>query len=191
VCGFAKVFTEELLKLRHHFFMTNGIRQLPVGAALGVVLALGLHVPTAFAAEPPNPILVKNVGETEITVKTPAGTVETKRVPVEKAPPGAVVIYTTTFVNQGRKAAADIAVTNPVPVHTMYVGGSAFGDNTEITYSVDDGKTFAAPERLRIRMADGRDRPAEPADYTHVHWVYRGVLAPEKTGVVGFRVLVR
>jgi len=157
---------------------------------VGTALALVLQCGTALGAEPPNPIVLKSIGETEIEVRTPQGTVEKQRVPVQKAPPGAEIIYTTTFANQGRKPAGNVVVTNPIPTHTTYVGGSAFGDNCTITYSVDGGKTFAAPEALRVRAADGRERPAVPAEYTHIHWVYKGELAPNKVGTAGFRVVV-
>jgi uncharacterized repeat protein (TIGR01451 family) len=160
------------------------LRGILVGALSAVIL------PAAYATDPANTIVVKNMGETEVSVTSPGGTVETRRVPVEKAAPGAVVIYTTTFRNQGAKAASDIAITNPIPAHTAYVRGSAFGDNTVITYSIDGGKTFAAPEKLVVKAADGAQRPALPTEYTHVHWLYKGALAPEQVGSVGFRVLV-
>jgi uncharacterized repeat protein (TIGR01451 family) len=158
---------------------------------LGTTLALVLQCGTALCAEPSNPIVLKSIGETEIEVRTPQGTVEKQRVPVQKAPPGAEIIYTTTFANQGRKPAGNVVLTNPIPDHTTYVGGSAFGDNCAITYSVDGGKTFAAPDALKVRTADGRERPALATEYTHIHWVYKGELAPGKVGTAGFRVLVK
>lgn len=162
------------------------------GCLLGILVGtISAVIPAAgYASEPANTIVVKNVGETEVIVTSPEGTTQTNRVPVDKAAPGAVVIYTTTFRNQGVKSASDIAITNPVPVHTAYVPGSAFGDNTVITYSIDGGKTFAAPEKLAVKTPDGGQRPALPTEYTHVHWVYKGALAPERTGSVGFRVIV-
>ena len=156
-------------------------------------LSLSLILPgaVALAASQSNPILLKSVGESEISVTTAQGTIEKRRVPVEKAAPGAEVIYTTTFLNQGQKAAGNIVVTNPIPANTFLVGGSAFGDNTEITYSINAGKSIASPEKLRIKTAEGRERPAVPAEYTHIHWVYKGELAPHKEGAVGFRVVVK
>jgi uncharacterized repeat protein (TIGR01451 family) len=148
-----------------------------------------MSAPLAWGG-PANSIVVTNIGETEVTVPTPDGRTATKRVVVEKAPPGAVVVYTTTFRNQGAKNAADIAITNPIPEHTTLVAGSTFGDNTVVTYSIDGGKSFATAEKLQVRGADGVTRPATPADYTHVHWIYQGALSPNQTGTVGFRVTV-
>ena len=155
------------------------------------VLALVLQSFAVPAAAQQNTIVVKNIAETEVETKTAQGTVEKKRVPAEKAAPGAEVIYTTTFTNQGSKAAGNIVINNPVPANTAYVGGSAFGDNTAITYSADGGKTYAAPDKLIVKTPEGRERPALPGDYTHIRWTYRGDLAPAKTGSASFRVLVK
>ena len=155
------------------------------------VLALVLQSFAVPAAAQQNPIVVKNIAETEVETKSAQGSVEKKRIPADKAAPGAEVIYTTTFTNQGGKAAGNIVINNPVPANTTYAGGSAFGDNTTITYSADGGKTYAAPEKLIIKTPEGRERPALPGDYTHIRWAYKGELAPGKTGSAGFRVLVK
>jgi uncharacterized repeat protein (TIGR01451 family) len=154
---------------------------------LATAVVLQLLAP-AFAQN--NPIVVTNVAETEVEVKNAQGVVEKKRVPVDKAVPGTVVIYTTTFSNNGAKPAGNIALTNPVPANTTYVAGSAFGDNTDITFSIDGGKTYLPADKLRVKTPDGRERAAVPSDYTHLRWTYRGELAPSKTGTAGFRASI-
>jgi uncharacterized repeat protein (TIGR01451 family) len=154
-------------------------------------LALVLQSAAGLAHAQQNPILVKSIAETEVEVKNAQGGVEKKRVLLTKAAPGDEVIYTTTFTNQGTKPAGNVVIANPVPANTAYVGGSAFGDNTAITYSVDGGKTYAAPDKLNIKTPEGRERPALPGEYTHIRWAYKGELAPAKTGSAGFRVLVK
>lgn len=156
-----------------------------------IAFALVIQLAVAPAVAQQNPILVKNVAETEVEIKNPQGVVEKRRVPLDKATPGTEVIYTTTFTNQGSKPAGNIAITNPLPNDTTYVAGSAFGDNTDITFSIDGGKTYAAPEKLRVKTAEGRERAALPSEYTHIRWAYRGELVPAKTGAAGFRTVIK
>ena len=147
-----------------------------------VIIAIALHLAAATAVAQQNPITVKNVAETEVEKKNAQGVVEKVRVPLEKAPPGTEVIYTTTFTNNGAKPAGNIAITNPVPANTTYVGGSAFGDNTDVTFSIDGGKTYNVADKLRVKTSDGKERAALPSDYTHIRWSYKGDLPPAKTG---------
>jgi uncharacterized repeat protein (TIGR01451 family) len=138
----------------------------------------------------PGTIELRNVAEVEKEVKTADGKTEKKRVPAEKAAPGAEVIYTSTFRNTGSKPAGNISIVNAVPANTTLVGGSATGENTDIAFSADGGKTWAAADKVKVRAADGKERPAGLTEFTHVRWIYRGELAPGKQGTVGFRVTV-
>jgi uncharacterized repeat protein (TIGR01451 family) len=118
----------------------------------------------------------------------------TKVAPVEKIVPGDEVTYTLTYTNKTGKPVTDIAITNPVPKHTRYKDGSAEGAGTVITFSVDGGKTFAAPEKLTVTSKDksGRDvqRPAVAQDYTHIRWQVKQTLTPGQSGSVRFRAVV-
>ena len=156
-----------------------------------ITIAVALHLAAATAVAQQNPITVKNVAETEVEKKNAQGVVEKVRVPLDKAPPGTEVIYTTTFTNNGSKPANNVAITNPVPANTTYVGASAFGDSTDVTFSIDGGKTYAVADKLRVKTPEGRERPALPTDYTHIRWAYRGDLAPGKTGTAGFRAVIK
>jgi len=158
---------------------------------LFITIALVIQVAAISAGAQQNPILVKNVAETEVERKNAQGVAEKVRVPLDKAVPGTEVIYTTTFTNNGSKPAGNIAITNPVPAEMTYVGGSAFGDGTDITFSIDGGKTYAAAEKLRVKTPDGRERAALASEHTHIRWAYRGELAPAKTGSAGFRAVIK
>jgi uncharacterized repeat protein (TIGR01451 family) len=155
-------------------------------------LAATLLLAASAQAAPAQPgaITVESLAEQEVEVKLPNGKTEKKRQPVAKAMPGSEVIYTTRFTNQGKQPAGNIAITNPVPENTSYVGGSAFGNNTAITYSLD-GKTYATPDKLTVKTPEGKQRPALPAEYSHIRWTYQGDLPVGKTGEVGFRVLIK
>lgn len=154
-------------------------------AASAVCVTLPAH---AQASAKPGTVSLQNVVEKEITVTQDGKTVK-KRVPAAKAAPGEEVIYTSIFKNIGAKPAGNIFITNPMPPHTTYVGGSAFGDNAAVTFSADGGKTWAPADQLKVRDG-GKERPAGVTDITHVRWVYRGELAVAKESSVGFRVTV-
>jgi uncharacterized repeat protein (TIGR01451 family) len=117
-----------------------------------------------------------------------------KTVPVQKMVPGDEVVYTVTFANKTGKPVDNMVVTNPVPKFTRYKDGSAAGDNSDISYSVDGGKTFATPDKLTVAGKDksGKDsvRAAGGADYTHIRWVVKQVVAPGQSGSVRFRAII-
>lgn len=153
---------------------------------LALALAGGAHAQTARQGS----IELRNVAEVETEVRGADGQVQKKRAAAEKALPGTEVIYTSTYRNVGSKPAANIVVVNAVPANTTLVGGSAFGDNTDITFSADGGKTWAPADKVKVRTADGKERPAGVSDLTHVRWTYRGELPAGKQGTAGFRVTV-
>src|SRR5680860_590373 len=105
--------------------------------------------------------------------------------------PGEEVIYTTYYNNKSNQVADKIVITNPVPENTRYKPNSAVGADTEITYSIDGGKSFAAPEALMVTAKNGEQRVARPSEYTHIRWAYEPVLPPGKKGNVQFRVVLR
>lgn len=125
--------------------------------------------------------------EKVITVTNAQGKQVQKTVPAEKVLPGEVVHYSSTFENVSNKGADNIGITNPIPQHTVYVAGSAHGQNCDITFSVDGGKSWARPEALKVRGKDGKVQKAKPADYTHIKWKYRGSLKPKEVEAVGFK----
>ena len=136
-------------------------------------------------------IKVTSIAQVEIEVTGKDGKKTIKRTPVTKALPGTVVIYTTTFENTIKKAADNININNRIPNDSEYVGGSAFGKDCEILFSVDGGKTFGHAENLKIRSADGKERTALPREYTHIRWNYKPKLAHGKSGEVGFRAVIK
>ena len=150
-------------------------------------LLASLHL-TAHAA--PGAVEVKSIAEQEVEIME-KGKKVIKRAPVEKAVPGTEIIYTTSFKNLIDKPVGNIAITNPVPNDTAYKGGSAFGNNTDMSFSVDGGKTFGTPDKLKVKGKDGKERAALPAEYTHIRWTYKGEVGVGKTGDVGFRAVIK
>lgn len=157
------------------------------------LVALGLSLGgAAFAQQSPakGAIQLRNVAEVETTTNGPDGKPRMTRAPATKAAPGTEVIYTTAFKNVGNKPAAGVVINNQVPANTTLVGGSAYGDNTDVTFSADGGKTYGAADKVKVRGADGKERPAGLTEFTHIRWTYRGELAAGKESKVGFRVTV-
>ena len=104
--------------------------------------------------------------------------------------PGDVLQYQLRFTNQRQGDVRGVVFTNPVPTGLRYVDGSAGADRQDVTveYSADGGKTFAATPMVTA-VVDGKrvQKPATPAQYTHVRWTVRGSIAPGATVTAEFR----
>ncbi|MEO1573406.1 MAG: hypothetical protein AAFU65_00415 [Pseudomonadota bacterium] len=137
-----------------------------------------------------SPIVVQTVAEKEVRTVNADGDVKTTMQPAEAVVPGDEVVYTVTFANEGDEPATNIVVTDPVPEQMRYVENSAFGPGTEITFSVDGGKTFAARDDLAVSDARGNTRPARASDLTHIRWGFRQVLAPGERGYARFKAVL-
>jgi uncharacterized repeat protein (TIGR01451 family) len=154
-------------------------------------LLLGL-ASQAEAADPPG-VILKSGSEVEVTVQNDKGENEVILVDAAMANvvTGDTVIYTNYYENQGALAIEDVVLVNPVPEHMVYVAGSAEGEGTRVEFSVDQGKSYGAPEELKIKDADGKERGAGPADYTHIRWIFAGPIAKGEAGKVLFRAKVK
>lgn len=136
------------------------------------------------------PLLSINMkAETEITVNN-----VTKRVPVDEINSGDEVIYTISYVNSGTEAATSAVLDDPIPKGTVYVNGSAFGVEADVTFSIDGGKSFKKPSLLtyEITIPGGKaeKKVASPEQYTNIRWTILKVPAGGK-GQVGFKVKVK
>jgi uncharacterized repeat protein (TIGR01451 family) len=105
--------------------------------------------------------------------------------------PGDVIRYSIVFRNDSAQdvAAGSVVITNPLPDGTDYVDGSATGDSTRITFSVD-GETFEDPSTLTVTDAAGTRR-ATAADYRSIRWAYAPRLPAGASGEVSFDVRMR
>ena len=138
-----------------------------------------------------NAIELTSIVELEVITLDEQGKKVVKRVPAEKVTPGSEVIYTTHFKYNGSESAENVVISNPIPEHTIYKIGSASGQDTEILYSVNSGKSFHSADQLRVTSANGEERVAQAQDYTDVRWTYRGQLQPGDEGKVEFRVVLK
>lgn len=123
----------------------------------------------------------------EIEVLTPEGTPKVQRVPAARVVPGGEVVYEITYANSGDEPVTNVAINNPVPPQLTFVDA----EGVPLTaVSVDGGGTFGALAELVVSDADGKARPALPADVTHLRWVL-GEVPPARSGKVAFKARVK
>ena len=103
---------------------------------------------------------------------------------------GDVLRYTIRFENTASQdvAAGSVVITNPLPEGTVYLEGSAMGQDTRITYSVD-GENFAAPMELVVGEG-AQARAAGAADYQAIRWAYEPLLPAGAASEVSFELLI-
>ena len=150
-----------------------------------------LLILTAFSSQAMAQIDVKTIAEIEVMEIDKQGKKIVKRTAPTNVVPGTEVIYTITAKNTGNEPADNIVVTNPVPKETVYVDGSAFGAGTNITYSVDGGKSYDKAEKLTVKDKAGKPRAATAKDYTHVRWTFQFNLQPGQEAPGWYRVRVK
>jgi uncharacterized repeat protein (TIGR01451 family) len=157
---------------------------------------------TAFAAVTAPSIAANTDGQAPsdaISVRAIAevgvGTLEqgrevTKLVPADRLVSGDLVMYSLEVRNTGMAVVRAPMVTYPVPQHLSYVADSAVGPGTEISYSVDGGRTFDTADNLKLKDADGQVRTAAAAHYTHIRWQFKNALKGNSVAFVRFRARV-
>ena len=104
--------------------------------------------------------------------------------------PDDVILYEIVFENISDQEVTNIVVNNPIANNSKYRDGSATGDSTEITFSVD-GKNFAAADALTVKDQTGKTLKAKPEDYTAIRWVYKKALKPGEKGKVTYKTTIK
>jgi uncharacterized repeat protein (TIGR01451 family) len=152
-----------------------------------LITAAVIVAPQCLAAS--DPISIKAIAEVEQSTLRHGR--ETKLVPADRVVSGDTVIYTLEVRNTAPTSVARPVVTYPVPEHMTYTPDSAVGPGAEVTYSVDAGRSFDAPENLRIQEPGGELRAATAADYTHIRWQLKNALKGNSVAFVRFRARVK
>ena len=122
----------------------------------------------------------------QIEVENEKGEKVVELVPVDKALPGEELIIRITYTNTSAEPAENIVIVNPVPDQMSYVAGSAAGDLTVPTFSIDSGKSFALPEKLLVKGEDGKMKTASAELYTHIRFRRIEALDPGQVDTVSF-----
>lgn len=119
---------------------------------------------------------------------------ETEEVPVEVTNPGDILVYTISYANTRESVVRNASVVDPIPEGAEYIPGSATGESTTITYSINNGRTFHSPPvKQVIRKPDGtrEEKSATPDMYTHIKWNFNIPLSPGQTGLLKFKATVK
>lgn len=151
---------------------------------------LGMTMLTVFPLRASAEVTLETTVERISTAVTlPAGELPATSAP-QQVYSGDVLRYTITFENTSSQdvAAGSVVITNPLPEDTLYLEGSATGDNTLITYSVD-GETFASPAELRVGEGAGA-RAATAGDIRAIRWTYEPLLPAGASSMVSFELLI-
>lgn len=157
-----------------------------------ITAALLLATPLAAWSQQKSAIELKTTAAVEVVKKNEKGEKTVALADAAKATktPGDIVVFTTTYTNNGKKPAEAVVITNPVPEHTAYVNGSASGANAKIDFSVDGGKTFAAADKLTVREKAGQ-RKAGAADYTTIRWTLTAPVPVNGSGNVSYKAKIK
>ena len=149
----------------------------------GLLIVFGVVLSLQAAADP---LQVKAIAEVA-QLSQADGREATKLIPADRVVSGDAVFYTLEVRNTAPLTVQRPVVTYAVPAHMIYTADSAVGPGTEVSYSVDQGHSFDAPENLKIQEAGGEMRAATAADYTHIRWRLKNALKSNSVAFVRFR----
>jgi uncharacterized repeat protein (TIGR01451 family) len=166
-----------------------------------LLLLCGVADAQAVPAVPPTEIAVSPTPPSpSVTITTTAEKIETAHVqghapvrllPADHVVAGDEVIYTLEVRNVGPAPVDDYTFTTAIPSHMVYVADSAVAPGADVSYSVDGGRSYDAPEKLMVHGANGKQRPAVAADYTHIRWIMRNRLNRGSMALARFRAVLR
>jgi uncharacterized repeat protein (TIGR01451 family) len=144
----------------------------------------------SIAQSPLGPLRVRAIAEVEQPSQE-RGREATKLVSADRVVSGDAVIYTLEIRNTAPTTVRKPLLTYAVPEHMIYVADSAVGPGTEVSYSIDNGLSFDAPESLKVHEPNGESRLAKAADYTHIRWQLNHALKANSVAFVRFRARVK
>lgn len=107
---------------------------------------------------------------------------------------GETLDWTIDSANAGAGDAKNYRVVGQIPAGTLYVAGSASGDDApSAAYSIDGGKTFSAQPLIEEKQADGsvKQVPAPAALYTQIRFEWAKDLASHSRLAARYRVRVK
>ena len=105
--------------------------------------------------------------------------------PAELVTPGERVVYSLNYENDKTEPATNLVLTMPIPGEVILAEGTARGQGTVVSYSVD-GEKFADRESLSVSLDNGATRPAASEDITHIRWDIAGPVEPGQAGTLAF-----
>ena len=107
--------------------------------------------------------------------------------------PGEVLDWKVISTNDGDGAASQYKTVAHIPAGTSLVAGSATAEyGAQVSYSIDNGKSFAAQPVIEEKQADGtvKQVPAPVSLYTQVRYEWSDPLAAGSTLTASYKVRV-
>lgn len=107
--------------------------------------------------------------------------------------PGDTLRYVLTASNVGDGLMKNPEIVDPIPAGVTYVAKTATGEDTEITFSLNDGGTYMPwPPYYTVRNSKGIlvRREATPEMISHIKWNITKDLAPGASASMEFQVVV-
>jgi uncharacterized repeat protein (TIGR01451 family) len=123
----------------------------------------------------------------EKTINRADGTRATTLEEPKLVTPGDNLVFVVKYKNAGTVPAEKFVVTNPLPAAVAFNGTS---NGLEVV-SIDGGKSWGFLSALRVKNAEGKQRPALMSDVTHLRWNFNQPLASGSEGKLIFRGIVR
>lgn len=108
--------------------------------------------------------------------------------------PGEILDWKVTSVNRGKVGAENYRVVGQIPAGTVFVKNSANAEGApNVSYSIDNGKTFDAEPLIDERQPDGtiQQVPAPVAMYTQVRYQWSSQLAADSDLEANYQVRVK
>jgi hypothetical protein len=173
----------------------NTLNKRSRAALLAAVALVALGAAAAVAQKQ---LAARAAGRPEIKV-TLAGSVARgqEAVALDKAGsvhPGEVLDWKITSANEGDGAARLYKTVGHVPQGTSFVAGSAAAEyGAQVTYSIDNGKSFVAQPTVEEKQVDGTVKrvPAPVSMYTEVRYEWADPLAAGSTLTANYKVRVK
>jgi len=104
-------------------------------------------------------------------------------VKASKVIPGTIIRYVNSLENSGSQLATKLVVNNPIPKNMEYILNSATCQSAcNISYSVDDGKTFKEASNLFVGVGKARHL-AKASEYTNIKWILNSLEATAQSAV--------
>ena len=157
---------------------------------LGMII---VFMPFQASGDEKPKLALKITTQKEVLVKDKDGKTRTEWSEADKTNPGDVLKFTITYTNAGTTEARAAVINNPVPAGTVYVGGSAEGKDTDVSFSLD-GKNFEPPPMIKykVKQADGKEveYQATPDMYRHIRWKLTKPVPAKASGTVSFKITV-
>jgi uncharacterized repeat protein (TIGR01451 family) len=161
------------------FALTALATTIVIGGSLPVISQL-TQPALAQTAIAPKPLVLKLSQAKKVADKKGF-----KLVPITKALPGDVIVYSIAANNISTKPINKLVINQKIRPGTSYVLSSATPvKGTELTFSIDGGKTYTTAPLIA-------KKPAPATSYTNVRWAFVGSVAPKSQNALSYEVRIR